>query len=135
MRRYETMIVYHPDTGETAVKEALERVKQIITGQAGQVMQLVEWGLKDLAYHIKKQRRGYYAIVEYDGEGATVAELERNLRISDRVLRYITVQVDPNRPPLEAPKPRRDPTAEPELELAEDEAIEEVGDLESPELS
>jgi small subunit ribosomal protein S6 len=135
MQLYEAMIVYHPDTGEASVKEALERVKQVIAGQAGEVTQVVEWGLKDLAYHIKKQRRGYYAIVEFKGTGVTVSELERNLRISDRVLRYITVQADPARPPLEAPKPRREPGQESELEAGEEETLEDIGDLETPELS
>jgi small subunit ribosomal protein S6 len=136
MRLYEAMVVAHPDAGEAGVKELLERAKQIIAGNGGEVTQVVEWGLKDLAYDIEKQRRGYYSIVEFKGSGATVAELERNLRISDRVLRYVTVQVDPNRPPLEPPKPRREPTAgEPDLELGEDEAVEDLGDLEPQDLT
>lgn len=138
MPSYETMVVIHPDTGEAGAKELLERFKQIVAGQEGEVIQVVEWGLKDLAYRIEKQRRGYCSVVEFKGTGATVAELERNLRISDRVLRYITVKVDPNRPPLEAPKPRRDPDSSPRegLEMAEEEeGLDEAGDREGPDLS
>jgi len=134
MRLYEAMIVYHPDTGEAAVKELLERAKQVIVGQQGEVTQVVEWGLKDLAYAIRKQRRGYYAIIEFKGTGTTVSELERNLRISDRVLRYITVQVDPERPPLEPPKSRRE-TSEQELEGTDETGTDDVGDPESQEVS
>ncbi|HEY8516357.1 MAG TPA: 30S ribosomal protein S6 [Candidatus Binatia bacterium] len=110
MRSYESLIAYHPDLGEAAIKEQIERVKQIITGNGGEVTQAVEWGLRDLAYRIQKQRRAFYVIVTFKGTGATVSELERNLRISENVLRYMTTQVDPNRPPLELHKPRREAT-------------------------
>jgi len=108
MRSYEALIAYHPDIGEAAIKDQIERVKQIIEGHGGEVTQAVEWGLRDLSYRIKKQRRAFYVILVFNGDGATVAELERNLRIFEQVLRYMTTQIDPNRPPLEMNRPRRD---------------------------
>ena len=108
MRSYESTIAYHPDAGEAGIKDLVERAKQVIASNGGEVSQVVDWGARELAYRIMKQRKGVYVILEFKGTGATVAELERNLRISDRVLRYITVQVDPNRPPLEAPRARRE---------------------------
>ena len=142
MRSYESMIAYHPDTGEAGLKELLDRAKQVIAGAGGEVSQVVEWGLRDLAYRIEKQRRGLYYVIEFRGTGATVAELERNLRISDRVLRYITVQVDPNRPPLEAPRARRDAAQAGEGEGApegsapasDDARGDDMRDPESPEI-
>jgi small subunit ribosomal protein S6 len=141
MRSYEAMIAYHPDTGEAGLKELLDRAKQVIGTSGGEVSQVVEWGLRDLAYRIEKQRRGLYYVIEFKGTGATVAELERNLRISDRVLRYITVQVDPNRPPLEAPRSRRDApgegeaTSETSAAPSGDDEAEDTRDAESPDLS
>jgi len=108
MRSYEALIAYHPDIGEAAIKDQIERVKQIIEGQGGEITQVVEWGLRDLSYRIKKQRRAFYVILVFKGDGAAVAELERNLRIFEQVLRYMTTQIDPNRPPIELHKPRRD---------------------------
>jgi small subunit ribosomal protein S6 len=108
MRSYEALIAYHPDIGEAAIKDQIERVKQIIEGHGGEVTQAVEWGLRDLSYRIKKQRRAFYVILVFNGDGATVVELERNLRIFEQVLRYMTTQIDPNRPPLELNRPRRD---------------------------
>lgn len=108
MRAYEALIAYHPDIGEAAIKDQVERVKQIIEGHGGEVTQVVEWGLRDLSYRIKKQRRAFYVILVFKGDGATVAELERNLRIFEQVLRYMTTQIDPDRPPLELNRPRRD---------------------------
>jgi small subunit ribosomal protein S6 len=112
MNSYESTIAFHAESGESAVGEVLERAKQVIAGQGGEIIQVVDWGARELAYPIRKQRRGAFRIIEFRGGGAAVAELERNLRISDHVLRYITVRVDPNRPPLEAPKPRREFDAE-----------------------
>lgn len=141
MRAYEAMIAYHPDAGETGVADLLERARQIIAGAGGEVTNTVEWGQRDLSYRIQKQRRGLYHVIEFRGSGATVAELERNLRISDRVLRYITVRVDPDRPPLEAPRSRRDAMGPGEGEAegaapAETERLtDEARDIESPELN
>ncbi len=112
MRSYEALIAYHPEIGETAIKEQIERVKQIIEGQGGEITQVVEWGLRDLSYRIKKQRRAFYVVLVFKGTGATVAELERNLRIFEQVLRYMTTQIDPNRPPIELHRPRRDGVSE-----------------------
>lgn len=112
MRSYEALIAYHPEIGEAAIKDQIERVKQIIEGQGGEVTQVVEWGLRDLSYRIKKQRRAFYVVLVFNGDGATVAELERNLRIFEQVLRYMTTQIDPNRPPIELHRPRRDGVSE-----------------------
>lgn len=112
MRSYEALIAYHPEVGEAAIKDQIERVKQIIEGQGGEITQVVEWGLRDLSYRIKKQRRAFYVVLVFKGDGATVAELERNLRIFEQVLRYMTTQIDPNRPPIELHRPRRDGLSE-----------------------
>jgi small subunit ribosomal protein S6 len=135
MQSYEVMIAYHPDAGEAGIKELVDRARQVIAANGGEVTQVVEWGLRDLAYRIQKQRRGMFYVIEFKGSGATVSELERNLRISDRVLRYITVKVDPNRPPLEPPRARREASADaPEGGAADGEAgedeIEAEGGLE-----
>lgn len=108
MRSYESTIAFHPDAGESAQKDLLERAKQAIAAEGGEVSQICDWGLRDLAYPIQKQRRAAFHIIEFKGNGRAVAELERNLRIFDPVLRYITVQVDPNRPPLDMSRGRRD---------------------------
>lgn len=112
MRSYEALIAYHPEVGEAAIKDQIERVKQIIEGQGGEVTQVVEWGMRDLSYRIKKQRRAFYVVLVFKGTGATVTELERNLRIFEQVLRYMTTQIDPNRPPIELHRPRRDGVSE-----------------------
>jgi small subunit ribosomal protein S6 len=90
---YETLFIVHPEKG-TRVKEFIERFKKVIEGQEGVVAQVEEWGLRDLAYRIQKQGKGYYTLLQYRASGRAVEELERNLRLTDGILRYLTVRDD-----------------------------------------
>jgi small subunit ribosomal protein S6 len=90
---YETMFILHPDRGG-AVKEYIERFKKTVEGQGGTIAHLEEWGLKDLAYRIQKQMKGYYTLMQYHSTARSVEELERTLKLTDGVLRYLTVRVD-----------------------------------------
>lgn len=108
MRTYECTIALHPDLGDAGVKEQVDRIQSIIRENDGTVKQVADWGVRDLAYPIQKERRAAFEVVVFEGGGSTVAELERNMRISDHVLRYITVRVDPDRPPLDFGRPRRE---------------------------
>lgn len=106
-RRYESMIVFRADLQEAGTKEQIERVRKLIEGNGGEIGGIHEWGLRELAYEIEKERRGYYVLVEYTGTAATVAELERNLKLSDAVLRFVSVRQEKDTPPAGA-VPRED---------------------------
>lgn len=93
MTLYETMFILHPDRGGV-VKEYIERLKKVVEDQGGTVSHLEEWGLKDLAYRIEKQHKGIYTLLQYRSSARAVDELERTLKLTDGVLRYLTVRVD-----------------------------------------
>ena len=93
MTHYETLFIVHPEKGPR-VKEFIERFRKVIEGQEGVVSQVEEWGLRDLAYRIEKQGKGYYTLLQYRSAGRAVEELERNLRLTDGILRYLTVRDD-----------------------------------------
>jgi small subunit ribosomal protein S6 len=90
---YETLFVVHPEKG-LRMKELIERFKKVIEGQEGSLTQVDEWGARDLAYRIEKQSRGYYTLLRYRASGRGVEELERNLKLTDGILRYLTVRAD-----------------------------------------
>jgi small subunit ribosomal protein S6 len=90
---YETLFVVHPEKA-TRVKEFIERFKKIIEGQEGTISQVDEWGMRDLAYKIEKQGRGHYTLLRYRATGKAVEELERNLKLTDGILRYLTVRCE-----------------------------------------
>jgi len=91
MRSYESLCVLHPELSETRIKEVIAWMRQIVEGSGGRVGRVDEWGMRDLRYRIRKQRRGYYVRIEYEGEPAVLWELERNLKLSDDVLRALSV--------------------------------------------
>jgi len=76
------------------MKEFIERFKKVIEGQSGAVSHVDEWGLRDLAYRIEKQGKGFYTLLQYRSPARAVEELERNLKLTDGVLRYLTVRTD-----------------------------------------
>lgn len=91
--QYETLFVVHPEKGPR-LKEFIERFKRIIEGQEGIVSHVDEWGLRDLAYRIEKQGKGVYTLLQYRSSARAVEELERNLKLTDGILRYLTVRTD-----------------------------------------
>lgn len=90
---YETLFVVHPEKG-MRMKEFIDRFKKVIEGQEGALSHVDEWGARDLAYKIDKQGRGYYTLLRYRASGHAVEELERNLKLTDGILRYLTVRCD-----------------------------------------
>ena len=93
MTLYETLFVVHPEKG-LRMKEFIEKFKKVVEGQDGSLSQVDEWGVRDLAYRIEKQSRGYYTLLRYRASGRGVEELERNLKLTDGILRYLTVRAD-----------------------------------------
>lgn len=94
MRRYETIIIIDPDAQEDARSGLIERVNELIPQHGGFVVELDDWGQRRMAYEIKKKIRGHYTRFDFCGNGALVDEMERNFRIDDRVLKYMTVQLE-----------------------------------------
>ena len=92
MRRYETIFILGPNVGEEEINRIVESTTQIILDQEGTVIELNKWGMKKLAYLIKKESLGYYVYCEYAGTPAAVAEIERKFRIDDLVLKYMTIK-------------------------------------------
>ena len=90
---YETLFVVHPEKAPR-IKEFIERFKRVIEGQGGKIAHIEEWGLRDLAYRIQKQSKGFYALLQYESPARAVGELERNLKLTDGILRYLTVRAD-----------------------------------------
>ena len=92
MRRYETVWVVNGDLPDEDVKATIDKFTNIITGQGGTLVSVEEWGRRKLAYKIEGTLRGYYIIADFAGMPAAVKELERNYRIDDRVIRYLTMK-------------------------------------------
>lgn len=92
MRRYETIVILRPNAGEEEIKRVIETTTQIIKDEKGSIIEENKWGMKKLAYLIKKESLGYYVYIDYAGTPAAVSEIERKFRIDDVVLKYMTIK-------------------------------------------
>lgn len=113
--QYETLFIVHPEKGPR-MKEFIERFKKVIEGQDGTLSNVEEWGLRDLAYRVQKQGKGFYTLFHYRSPARAVEELERNLRLTDGILRYLTVRTDedqPTAPAAAAKAPSEEPKTAP----------------------
>ena len=92
MRRYESLWVVNGDLPDEEVKSAIDKFSKIISSQGGTLVGLDEWGRRKLAYKIQGTIRGYYVLADFAGTSETVKELERNYRIDDRIIRFLTTK-------------------------------------------
>jgi small subunit ribosomal protein S6 len=84
-------LIAHVDLPEDELTTLIDRYSAVVTGQKGILVKVERWGKRRLAYLIKKQQRGFYILIDYAGESAVVNELERNLKIDDKILKFMTV--------------------------------------------
>jgi small subunit ribosomal protein S6 len=93
-RRYETIFIAKPNLSPDDLKNLADKMRDIMVQGGGQSVKFDEWGVKRLAYAVKKHNQGFYFFTDYAGTPALVKELERNLKIDDRVIKYLTVKIE-----------------------------------------
>jgi small subunit ribosomal protein S6 len=93
-RNYEIGFIINPEATEEDVKKVVDNVSQIIKKDKGVVENVDEWGRKKLAYPINKHHEGIYVFINSEGEGATYAKVERRLKLSEQVMRFIILRLD-----------------------------------------
>lgn len=93
-REYETVYILRPNTPNEGVAEVNTRIRGIIEGMGGKILKVDNWGKRRLAYEVAKERKGIYLYWQYLANPGVVEETERNLRMLDSVIRYLTVKVD-----------------------------------------
>ena len=95
-REYETIYILRPNTPNEGVAEVNTRIRGIIENMGGKVIKVDNWGKRRLAYEVAKERKGIYLYWQYLATPGVVEETERNLRMLDSVIRYLSVRVDEN---------------------------------------
>ena len=91
---YETVFIARQDLSDAQVKSLTETMEKLITDNGGKIAKTENWGLRTLAYKINKNRKGHYVLIETDTPAAALAELERNLRLNEDVLRYMSIRLE-----------------------------------------
>ncbi len=93
MRKYETIFILQPELSEDEIKSVTAKAEDVISSYKGDCLRMDDWGIRKLAYPIKKCARGRYYYLRFDGESALIAELERRLRLDEKVLRYQSINI------------------------------------------
>ena len=91
---YETTFITRSELSDDALKTLQDRLSQVVSNYGGEMVLTEDWGKRKLAYSIQKESRGHYTYFVYTGKGDIVHEIERNLRLHDHVLRFLTVNLE-----------------------------------------
>ena len=94
MTKYEMMFITRTDVPEEEIDKLTAQMDTVVEGAGGKTEKIEKMGRRRLAYRVKKQREGFYILFSFEGNGDTVREFERRLKVTDAVIKYLTVRVD-----------------------------------------
>ncbi|MBQ7304356.1 MAG: 30S ribosomal protein S6 [Alphaproteobacteria bacterium] len=94
MANYESVLIARQDLGASQVNALVENLSTVIKNEGGEVVKIDNWGLKNLAYRIKKNRKGHYVLLNIAAPAKAIFEYERLMRLNEDVIRYMTIKVD-----------------------------------------
>ena len=93
MNFYEHTIIARQDTTQSQLKQIEEKYSNLVTKNEGKIVKTENWGLLNLSYLIKRNKKGIYIHFKFEGKGKTISELEKNEKLDKNLLRYLTVKV------------------------------------------
>jgi len=94
MRRYESVIILDPDMADDDIRGFTEKFSSLIKTKGGEIIKIEDWGFKKLAYSVKKRDRGRYILFDFVGMPSLMAEMERQFKISEEVMKFLSVKVE-----------------------------------------
>jgi small subunit ribosomal protein S6 len=97
MTCYETLFVIKPTLTEEEIAAQIAKIKDVLAKEGAELVATNDMGMRKLAYQVEKHNRGYYTVLFYKAEGATIQELERNLRINEDVIKFLSVKYTKNK--------------------------------------
>jgi len=111
MRVYEELFILKPDTVEEEVDGFVEQIQHVITNGKGTIDKTDKWGVRKLAYRVQKYSEGLYVLIQFSSTPDLVKEVERRMRVSDAVIKFITVRIDEKQKKIDKRKKARDKRA------------------------
>lgn len=94
MHRYEVMFIIRPDVPDEEIEKLVSQMEGYVTAAGGKIEKTEKMGRRKMAYRIQRQRDGFYILLVFSGEPGSVIELERRLRVTDTVLKFLTIRTD-----------------------------------------
>jgi small subunit ribosomal protein S6 len=124
MRHYEIIYIINPNQTDDEFNEIIEKVNNLIVAQKGVIIKTQKWGKQRLAYTVKKFNNGFYVLVDFCADPGVTTELERNLNLDDRIIKYQTVKLADKADPQALLDKEKEAQAEPAFVAVEDVAQE-----------
>ena len=139
MRNYETIFVVNPTLGEEEHKEVLKKYTALVERQKGILIRIEEWGVQRLAHAVKRFDKGSFVLMNYCGPSGVSSELERDLKLDDRIFRFQSVKiaedVDPQELIQKEKERKKEPAAEQEAASQPEAAVQDQGSQPEKEVS
>ena len=111
MRIYEELFIIRPDATDEQIDPFIEQMKQVVTSAGGTVDKADKWGIRKLAYRVEKREEGFYVLLQITCGPEVIKELERRLRVSDLVMKFLTVRIDERLKKIEKRRKEREKRA------------------------
>jgi len=113
VRTYEVVFIAAPTISSEELDTFTAQMQSVVEGKNGKVVKVENWGKKSMAYRIKRFRDGYYVVLTLEADGGAIAELERRFRVSDFIIRFLSVRIDENLKRADKIKKMREKKARP----------------------
>ena len=94
MAFYESVVIARPELTESQIENLINSLSKIISDEKGKVVKKENWGLRSLAYRIKKNKKGHYFMLNLDSDPSTIFEYERRMRINEDIIRFLTIKIN-----------------------------------------
>jgi small subunit ribosomal protein S6 len=91
---YESIFIINPNISDDETSAVIKKMQDVVAKQGGEMTKFEDWGKKKLAYEVKKQKRGHYVFFQFKGAPAAISELERTYKLTDAVIKYISVKLE-----------------------------------------
>lgn len=104
---YESIFIINPNLPDEETAGVIKKMQDVVAKQGGEMLKFEDWGKKKLAYEIKKHKRGHYAFFQFKAAPTAVSELERTYKLTDSVIKFLTVKLEKELRTRPAPKPKK----------------------------
>jgi small subunit ribosomal protein S6 len=94
MNYYESIFILNPDLSPEETEKIKETMSEVVRKQGGEIHIVDDWGVKKLAYDVKKHKKGRYVLMQFLGSGGVLQELERNYRVNDSVIKFMSLRIE-----------------------------------------
>jgi small subunit ribosomal protein S6 len=104
---YESIFIINPNLPDEETAGVIKKMQDVVAKQGGEMLKFEDWGKKKLAYEIKKHKRGHYAFFQFKSAPTAISELERTYKLTDSVIKFLTVKLEKELRTRPAPKPKK----------------------------